>query len=147
MKSRGERAVGRGVVFACTMVVTVAVAATIATPRPAFAADEPAFLYSEGLEQFRAKKDDYRAALALFDQAVAKDPDDVAARYYRGVTRARLGENEGAIEDLEWVLTQRPGFDRAALELGIVLVNDGRYAEALPRLHQAVLAPDLAAPA
>jgi Tfp pilus assembly protein PilF len=129
--------------------LAIALLAAIATarglaPSGARASEESVFLYSEGLEEFRTKTDDYRAALVLFEQSVAKDPNDVAARYYRGVTRARLGQVDGAVEDLTWVVQQRPGFDRAALELGIVLVGDGRYAEALPWLHQAQVAPDLA---
>ena len=76
-------------------------------------------------------------ALELFDQAVAADPADVYARYYRAVTRGRLNDVEGAIADLRVVLAAKPDFDQAALDLGVTLVQTGKYREALPWLEQA----------
>ncbi len=100
-----------------------------------WAADQAEQLYSRGLVEFHAGR--YAEALALFDQATAASPDDVYARYYRGVTRGRLKDFEGAIADLRAVLARRPDFPEAALELGVALVETHRFAEAVPYLEQA----------
>ena len=86
-------------------------------------------------------------ALPLLDQAVEADPDDADVRYQRGVVRARTGDTEGAIEDLERALALRPHFPTAALELGIALVDVDRPDEAEPPLLQAQQVPALDAQA
>lgn len=80
---------------------------------------------------------DLPAARALLDRAVALDPDDADVRYQRGVVRGRQGDTSGAIADLETALRLRPYFPVAALELGIALVDAGRFADAEPLLLQA----------
>ena len=97
-------------------------------------------LYSRGLVQFHAER--YTDALELFDQAVASDPDDVYARYYRAVTRGRLHDLGGAVADLRTVLAAEPRFDQAALELGVVLVQSGAIQEAVRWLEQAQRVPE-----
>jgi tetratricopeptide (TPR) repeat protein len=86
-------------------------------------------------------------ALALLDQAVAADPNDANVRYQRGATRAKLGDTNGAIEDLQAALAIRPDFTAAQLELGIELTEAGQYQEAYPWLVQAQRDPDLDAQA
>lgn len=98
-------------------------------------------LYSKGLVRFHAHH--YEEALGLFEEAVESDPNDVYALYYRGVTRARLGDLEGAIRDLHAVLERKPDLREAALELGVALVDAKRGAEAIPWLEQAQQAPEL----
>jgi TolA-binding protein len=92
-------------------------------------------LYSSGLVEFHAGH--YQQALQLFDQAVQSDPNDIYARYYRGVTRGRLQDFNGAIEDLRIVLKAKPDLTRAALELGVALAETQQYREAVPWLTQA----------
>lgn len=91
-------------------------------------------LYSAGLIDFHAGR--YQEALGQFEQAVGADPQDVAARYYRGVTYGRLGNYAAAEADLRAVAGQ-PGFEQATLELGIVLVRQERFAEAVEQLTAA----------
>ncbi len=100
---------------------------------------------ASGLVRFHAG--DHAAALTEFDAAVAADATDLDARYYRGVTRGRLRQTTGAIEDLRAVLAAQPTLDRAALELGIALVDGERDAEAIAPLEQAKRAPELASQA
>jgi Tfp pilus assembly protein PilF len=104
------------------------------------ASEQSTRLSSRGLVELHAGH--YSEALALFDQAVAADPNDVYARYYRAVTRGRLHDLEGAITDLRAALAAKPDFDQAALELGAALVQTGAYAEAIPWLQQAQRAPE-----
>ncbi len=82
-------------------------------------------------------------ALELLDRAVEADPDDPEIRYQRGVVRARSGDNNGAIEDLQHALELRPYFPTAALELGIALVDADRASEAEAPLLQAQQVPAL----
>lgn len=108
-----------------------------------WASDKSERLYSKGLADFHAER--YAEALALFDQAVAADPNDPYALYYRAVTRARLEQRDGAIADLRRVRELRPELKEAALELGVLLTEAGAYTEALPVLEEARTEPALAA--
>ncbi len=90
---------------------------------------------------------DTPAAQALLDEAVAADPDDADVRYQRGVVRARAGDRDGAADDLARALALRPWFPNAALEYGIVLIDDERPADAELPLMQAQQVPALDAQA
>jgi Tfp pilus assembly protein PilF len=125
---------------ACILMVLLA-----AWAAPVCASDDSERLAARGLVSFH--REQYAQALEAFERAVAADPGDVQARYYRGVTRARLGNAAGAREDLAHVVAQQPDFTRAALDLGILLVDAGEYAEALTWLDRARPSPELAAPA
>lgn len=109
------------------------------------ASERSELLYSRGLVEFHAER--YEQALDLFNQAVDANPADAFALYYRGVTRGRLGDVSGAIADLEAALARKPDLDEAALELGVALVEKGRYAEASPWLEQAQKVESLASSA
>jgi predicted negative regulator of RcsB-dependent stress response len=68
-------------------------------------------------------------------------------RYQRGVVRARAGDTNGAIEDLQRALELRPNFPTAALELAIALVDADRAGDAEAPLVQAQQVPALDAQA
>ncbi len=114
-------------------------------PGAAAASKDSRQLQARGLVEFHAGR--YANALALFEQAVGADATDVYARYYRGVTRSRLGDVTGAISDLLAVLAAQPDLDQAALDLGVALVQTGAYGDAVPLLVQAQHARDLDAQA
>lgn len=109
----------------------------------AFASEESERLYSRGLVELHAGH--YEQALSYFDRAVAADPNDVYARYYRGTTRGRLHQWDGAIEDLRDVLDRKPDLNVAKLDLGVALIETEVYSEAVPLLREAQQAPDLEA--
>lgn len=100
-------------------------------------------LYSRALVDLHAGR--LPAAIRLLDQAVAADPGDPFALYYRGVARSRQGDRPGARADLAAALAVRPGLRQAAVELGVLLVEYGKYAEALPHLQPGAEAPAVAA--
>jgi tetratricopeptide (TPR) repeat protein len=104
------------------------------------ASEQSTRLYSRGLVALHAGRD--TEALALFDQAVIADGDDVYARYYRAVTRGRLHDLDGAIGDLRAILAAKPDFDQAALDLGAALVQTGALRDAVPWLQQAQRMPE-----
>jgi len=99
-------------------------------------------LYSQGLVEFHAGR--YPAALELFDQAIAADPRDAVALYYRGVTRGHLADYTAAVDDLR-AAAVLPGHPlRTELELGVALVEAGRPAEAIEPLRRAEASAELA---
>ncbi len=116
-----------------------------ATASPGRASPQSEALSARGLIALEAG--DTRGALAYFERAVAADPQDAQARYQQAVARAKLGDATGAIADFQAALALRPHFPAAALELGIALVDSGRFQEAEPWLTQAQSDPDLDAQA
>lgn len=119
------------------------VAGCLLTPLTGSASERSQVLSSRGLVEFHAGQ--YSKALQFFEQALADDPTDVSARYYRAAARARLDDYPGAIVDLRAVLAAQPNFDQAALDLGVALIETKQYPEALPWLEQAQRAAPLEA--
>ena len=101
--------------------LTLVVAALLALAASAQGSVKSKMLYSRGVIELNGGRT--QAALDLFNQAVAEDPSDGYALYYRGVTRGQLGDHDGAISDLTAALNAQPTLKRAALELGIALVQ------------------------
>lgn len=116
--------------------------ALLLTPSAGIADERSKMLWSRGLIELQAERPS--AALELFQQAVDADPSDMQGRYYRAVARARMGDREGAIADLRAVVAAEPEFGEAALDLGVTLVEEQRYDEAVPWLEQAQRSPELA---
>jgi len=85
-------------------------------------------LYASGLIPFASE--DWEASYQLFDQAVRADPSDALATYYRGLTAARLGLWNVALDDIRSALELRPGLPRASLDLGIIYFEMKQYEEA-----------------
>lgn len=112
-----------------------ALVSAVLLPVAAEASQDSRQLQALGLVEFHAGR--YPKALELFNKAVDADPSDVYARYYRGVTSSRLGDVNGAIADLRAVLAAQPDLDAAALDLGVALVQTGKYRDALPLLVRA----------
>jgi tetratricopeptide (TPR) repeat protein len=123
----------------------LAVLLCLAFALPARASDDSERLYSRGLVELHAGHDE--AALQAFDAAVAADPADPYAFYYRGVTRARRHDYQGAVADLGRALELRPDLTRAELDLGVALYQQGDYRTALSHLERAAGVADLAADA
>ncbi|HVO28066.1 MAG TPA: tetratricopeptide repeat protein [Candidatus Margulisiibacteriota bacterium] len=119
------------------------VVGSLLTPLPGTASERSQVLSARGLVEFHAGQ--YSKALAFFDQALADDPTDISARYYRAAARAHLDDYPGAIVDLQAVLAAQPNFNQAALDLGVALIETKQYLEAVPWLEQAQHAPALEA--
>ena len=115
--------------------LALTVASVVLAPVVARASQESRQLQALGLVEFHAGR--YTKALELFEKAVNADASDVYSRYYRAVTRSRLGDVNGAISDLRAVLAAQPDLDAAALDLGVALVQTGKYRDAVPLLVQA----------
>ncbi|MEO8602934.1 MAG: tetratricopeptide repeat protein [bacterium] len=102
---------------------------------PATASEESQALGARAVVAINAG--DLTQARDLLDRAVGLDAKDADVHYQLGVVRGRLGDSRGAIDELQTALRLRPYFPVAALELGIALIDAGRFAEAEPALLQA----------
>jgi Tfp pilus assembly protein PilF len=105
------------------------------------ASEQSKRLYSRGLVEFHAGR--LQEALALFDSAVNADDRDALAYYYRAVTRGRLKDQDGAIADLEQALKYKPDLHEAGLDLGVALIEAGRFRDAILPLERARNSADL----
>lgn len=121
--------------------VAATIAAALAFAVPAGASEESEALDSRGAVLLHEGKLDQ--ARALFEQAVAADPQDPVPLYHRGVVHTREKQYDEAIADFREALRLEPRFDEAALELGIALVESGRAPEARSWLEQAKTKPAL----
>jgi tetratricopeptide (TPR) repeat protein len=113
------------------VVLTISVVLVHAT---AFASEQSKQLQSRGLVDFHAGR--HAEALKFFEQAVKEDPRDVQSRYYRAVTRGRLADFSGAVDDLRAVVAAKPDFQQAVLDLGLMLVQTAEYGDAVKYLKQ-----------
>jgi tetratricopeptide (TPR) repeat protein len=105
-------------------------------------------LYSRALVELHAGRTD--AALVLFDESVATNPDDPRAFYYRGLALGQAGRFDDAAADLRRVVEADGNLvqiERAPLELAYVLHRLGRDEEALPLLDRAAARPATSAEA
>ena len=71
------------------------------------------------LAQIRALEGENAAAAELFDQAVARDPEDWERYYGRGTVRLRMGEPRMAVEDLERVVKHDPAYKFHGAQLAL----------------------------
>lgn len=81
---------------------------------------------------------DYADAIKWLEEAVKRDPKNEDAWYYLGrayYTKARMGEARKAFE---MVLTLNPRSIRAENNLGLILENEGKVAEALSAYRTAI---------
>jgi cytochrome c-type biogenesis protein CcmH len=81
------------------------------------------------------------AALAIFEEVLAINPNDERARFFKGVSRAQKGDNQGAIDewlalykvapaDAEWTADLRTRIEETAKQAGIDV--SAQLAEAIP---------------
>jgi tetratricopeptide (TPR) repeat protein len=99
-------------------------------------AERSADLVRQGNEAY--ERGDVDRALALFERAVERDPDDVDARVGRGVVLAAGAYLEEAVEDLSRALELAPGSAEARLNRALVLLAMGEGDRALADLDEAV---------
>jgi len=79
-------------------------------------------------------------AAQAFDRAVAADGTSAEYVANRGNARRGAGDRSGAEQDYREALTLDPGWGNALNGLGVLLVEQGRAADAIPLLERAVRA-------
>jgi tetratricopeptide (TPR) repeat protein len=98
-------------------------------------------LYKEAVENFQRKQ--YDQALALAEQALRENGENPAWLYLYGATLASLGRLDSAEKYLRKAAAIAPDQPPYTYELGTLLHNERKYAEAVPVLKRAVaLAPE-----
>ncbi len=80
----------------------------------------------------------FSLALAQLEQAVADDPNDISARYYRGIVLSRLGRFPAAVTDLETVQATGEPLPRLHFELGYAYYRQQDFAKAQTALERSV---------
>lgn len=98
-----------------------------------------------GFAAIAADRQDYAAALQLYQDAIRLDPEDAILVGLRGITQYRLENNSAAIEDLS-VAIDPPRDMRRSEDLGAsysafrgaAYVEIGDYDNALPDLNEAI---------
>lgn len=76
-------------------------------------------------------------AATLLEPVVAKEPENLPARFNLAIAYSMLGRDGEAIEAFRKVLAQSPKLVEAQLNLGQVLVKTGRFEESVPLLESA----------
>jgi len=66
-------------------------------------------------------------ALAYYDAAVARDPSNYLTFFKRGATYLSLGRTGPATDDFEKVLSLKPGFEGAHVQLGKIKARSGEW--------------------
>lgn len=82
------------------------------------------------------KKADHAAAAVSFDKAVAAAPSNGKTWYYRAVNKMVLGDNEGALQDLDQLLLMEPRDVHAMLRRAEVQRMRGEEQKASSDLHR-----------
>ncbi len=97
----------------------------------------------EGIQH--EKESDMRAALASFDQAVALDPANFRAYYFRGVLRSQQGDSAGALADLNRTLELKPDLPDAYRFRSSIEIGRGELAAGIADMQKAnaMIAPQL----
>jgi tetratricopeptide (TPR) repeat protein len=90
-----------------------------------------------GLTTIR-RNDDYRSAVSIWQDTVAKRPDNERARNSFGLALMNEGNLEEAIGQFSESVRLKPRYAQAHNNLGIALARLGRNTEALDRLSRAV---------
>lgn len=83
-------------------------------------------------------------ALAVYDEILARHPDETVIRYARGLLHARLAHVEEALADFEHIVARHPDDPSALNALGFTLTDmTDRHEDAYPLIQRALeLEPD-----
>lgn len=82
------------------------------------------------------KKADHTTAAAAFDKAVSADPANGKTWYYRAMNRMAMGDNDGALTDLDHLLVMEPRDVHAMLRRAEVYRVRGEEAKATADLYR-----------
>lgn len=89
----------------------------------------------QGMKALEAQQ--YPAAAAAFERAVAVDPKDYSAHFHLGLARSLAGQTAEAVAPYRKALELKPGLYEAELNLGMLLLSLRQPGEAAPLLKEA----------
>jgi Tfp pilus assembly protein PilF len=83
---------------------------------------------------------DFEEAIALYTQSIEAHPT-AEAYTFRGWTYSFLGDYERAIAECQEAIRIDPEFGNPYNDIGVYLIEQGKWAEALPWFEKAICAP------
>ena len=99
--------------------------------------------YDKGLKELW--QENYVAALACFQKAKEKNPDNANAWFQVGYCYGKLGRWQEAMESFKQAIRIKPDYADAHYNLGVAYGNLGRYQDEIESCKQAIrIKPDLA---
>lgn len=87
------------------------------------------------------KSGDLRAAATTYEALLEEYPSNFYPRYLLGNLLGRMGRREEAIRHLRRAVESNPGYPQARLDLGLLLINEGGFDEAIRTLTEAADLP------
>lgn len=79
----------------------------------------------------------YKEAIALYDQILAEEPDHFHALFYRASDKYLTGDSLGQVNDLQTILKLDSTNTLAFFNLGVAYANMERYEESIAAFHGA----------
>lgn len=134
----------------CLVFAVFAVVCAIAfVPRQAFAQDDPA---AAAIEFFNAGQDahekrDLRKAIEQYQNALKQLPEFPEAEHQLGTAFAELGNSAEAEAAFRRAIALREDWTLPMVALGLLLVRENRFTEALPVLNRVIEIDDQSSPA
>lgn len=86
--------------------------------------------------------DNFQAALAYFEEATRREPNEPDAWFRLGLCWEKIGQTDKARENYLKAISLRPAFGVALNNLGAIYNGQGKYDDALAALRKAVQADD-----
>ena len=91
------------------------------------------------------RNEDYRTELSIWNDTVAKRPDNARAHNNLGLALQQAGRTREAVEHYEQALQIKPDYADAHYNLGIVFFREGKLSDAIGHFEQALrISPDYA---
>jgi protein O-mannosyl-transferase len=91
------------------------------------------------------RNEDYRTELSIWNDTVAKRPDNARAHNNLGLALQQAGRTQDAVEHYEQALQIKPDYADAHYNLGIVFFREGKLSDAIGHFEEALrISPDYA---
>jgi hypothetical protein len=84
---------------------------------------------------------DLRSAATTYEALLEEYPFNYYPRYFLGNLQGRMGNRSAAIGNLRLSIASNPAYMPARADLGLLLVNDGKFDEAIRELTEATQLP------
>jgi tetratricopeptide (TPR) repeat protein len=81
-------------------------------------------------------KKDYARAKSIFDKLAREYPKRADVRFYLGVSLENTGDKRGAIDSYQEALKLKPDLDEAAANASALMIDDGRFDDAIAFLEK-----------
>lgn len=96
------------------------------------------FLFKNKLKLIANSDDDYKKAIELFTKAIELKPDFKSAYYFRGVTKSKLKDDEGAMADFTKAIEADSSYENAYVSRGNVKTKLRDYDGAIDDYTKAI---------